>query len=443
MGFLVNPYVFAESAPSLLEYTDTQSDTTNLASYSFAGVNFGAASGNRRMFVSVQARAAAAITLSSATIGGVSADVIAVTPDAGIGIAAIITATVPTGTSGTVAVTFGSSALECRVSAWKSDNGNIACIGTREEAAGSGAGSTITLKDMRTFDEGFIISSIRQAVSGNEITTAWGGSDGVTSDHEADGEATYREEVAHVLTTEETSGNDIVGSSASSQAWAAVATSWAVARSAPPVCDFLKQTSTPSSENGSGEYTFTAVPFAEPASDRLIIVGFAWVAASARTISSVTIGGVTASLAHSTLTGTAGGTAIYYANVTSGSYGDVVITMNATVNGIAIGTYRGTPGTQTPLDAAGGDINSGTVTAADVEVADGGFGIAVGHNTSSGSLAFAYNGTDTEVADSDEIYVSSRRNAFGHVLTTEAATTNDFTFTAASSRKYTSAASWV
>ena len=86
--------------------------TGSSATVTIPGVTFGAASGTRRMFMSISVAGASAAdrSLGSATIGGIAATIHTQTHDRNTGtsaifILAIISAEVPTGTSGDVVVT--------------------------------------------------------------------------------------------------------------------------------------------------------------------------------------------------------------------------------------------------------------------------------------------------------------------------------------------------
>ena len=88
----------------LASYTDSSSQTTRTIS----SVDFGEANTSREIFVVVRYSNSTATTISSATIGGVSATISA-GASAGAQGAALIFATVPTGTSGNVVITYSNS----------------------------------------------------------------------------------------------------------------------------------------------------------------------------------------------------------------------------------------------------------------------------------------------------------------------------------------------
>lgn len=100
--------------PIDLTYVTTPTvDTTDLTTYSFAGVSIGTADATRRVIVAVGWFSTTARTLSSATIAGVSAT-IHVTSGAGAGGrfngCALISAQVPTGTTASIDFTLSGAA---------------------------------------------------------------------------------------------------------------------------------------------------------------------------------------------------------------------------------------------------------------------------------------------------------------------------------------------
>lgn len=98
-------------------------DGSNTSNYSHTGVSFGVASSGRYLYFLAggQSSSAATRTISSATIGGVTATVLAEIGDSGSGNdthCALIAAAVPTGTSGTVAINYSGSALNNAIYGW-------------------------------------------------------------------------------------------------------------------------------------------------------------------------------------------------------------------------------------------------------------------------------------------------------------------------------------
>lgn len=88
---------------------------TDLANYTFSGVNFGSAADNREIFVVAQVRHTTTGTIDSITIGGVSATVNSYTSPSPPIKFLVARAVVPTGTSGTIEINTSQVATSCTV----------------------------------------------------------------------------------------------------------------------------------------------------------------------------------------------------------------------------------------------------------------------------------------------------------------------------------------
>ena len=107
--------------PSLV-YRTHATDATDQTTYSFASVDIGAADATRYVIVALAARNSTADrTVSSATIAGVSASIVADGSAANTQ-CAILMAAVPTGTTGTIAITFSAAQLRCGIAVWAAYN---------------------------------------------------------------------------------------------------------------------------------------------------------------------------------------------------------------------------------------------------------------------------------------------------------------------------------
>lgn len=116
--FMVNQLVGfgAEPAAPVLTYLQATNDDSNLTTYSWASQNFGTASPNRYLIAAFACAAAANVTGSSCTIGGISATkAVEVTANVTVGGLSMWIAPVPTGTSGTVAITWSGAAVRAAV----------------------------------------------------------------------------------------------------------------------------------------------------------------------------------------------------------------------------------------------------------------------------------------------------------------------------------------
>lgn len=97
--------------------TDSAFSVTNLTTYTFTAMSLGTASENRYILVGISARSGTAETISTVTVGGISAtqviDFQDSTSNAGLFIAAV-----PTGATGNVVVTFTGAMVRAAVGLW-------------------------------------------------------------------------------------------------------------------------------------------------------------------------------------------------------------------------------------------------------------------------------------------------------------------------------------
>lgn len=113
--------------PASLAFLQATADAADQTTYDFTSQDFGSADATREIIVSVLwFTGANAQTLNSASIGGVSATIHVQNNDQISGNlyvgAAIISASVPTGTSGTVSVTLSAGCLGCAIGAYRAIN---------------------------------------------------------------------------------------------------------------------------------------------------------------------------------------------------------------------------------------------------------------------------------------------------------------------------------
>lgn len=128
-------------------------------------------------------------------------------------------------------------------------------------------------------------------------------------------------------------------------------------------------------------YTFSGISFGNENPTREIFFAFNWSSTTARTVSSVTIGGVTATLTTNYSAATSG-CRIAFARVPTGTTGDVVVTMSAQCIRLAYGLYRVVNRTnrgQNENDSFGDGVSSQSspLTNSSVTVPAKGFAIGV------------------------------------------------------------------
>jgi hypothetical protein len=106
----------AAAAASAVFTANAANSTTSLA-YSFSSLNFGTASADRHILVGIAGQAGSAAAVSAVTLGGVSASQVFSVSSSTVTVAFWMAA-VPTGTSGTVAVTWAAQRARCAVIVW-------------------------------------------------------------------------------------------------------------------------------------------------------------------------------------------------------------------------------------------------------------------------------------------------------------------------------------
>ena len=114
-AFVINPYSFVSDNITALSFIESKMSTADATTYTITGVDFGAADSNRRIVIAFGSRSGnSGHSVSSATIGGVSATIAAqhtVNVGGGFSLTAVMVADVPTGATGTVAVTLSNGAV--------------------------------------------------------------------------------------------------------------------------------------------------------------------------------------------------------------------------------------------------------------------------------------------------------------------------------------------
>ena len=110
-------FIHIDGSALTLAFLQRVSSEDNFATYTFASQNLGTASADRRIVVGVRGNAAGGGTVSSATIGGVSAT-IHINNGAANGSTATISAIVPSGTTGDIIITWSTTQNECGIVAY-------------------------------------------------------------------------------------------------------------------------------------------------------------------------------------------------------------------------------------------------------------------------------------------------------------------------------------
>lgn len=188
---------------------------------------------------------------------------------------------------------------------------------------------------------------------------------------------------------------------------------------------------TQTSAASSNQYTFSNYAVGSAAANRVVTAEFCWSHTLGSTISSVTIGGVTATLIQQQVThSTTGRIAVYSAVVPSGTTATVVVNMSTSINGgIGCSVHYGYPSSATPLDSGVQTAAAaGVVTVTNIQIAAGGFllGFAGGAATAS-PFAVAWTGDDALVTDSESTAGGVIDFISFHANTNESTTDDDMT----------------
>lgn len=162
------PSSSAPVVPATLTYQSYAIDTADLTTYSFASVGIGTADSTRRVIAAAH-WGASSRTLSSATIGGVSATIHVQSSGASRGVA-IFSALVPTGTTATIDFTLSGGAVRAGLGVWTS-------INEADSAPTGTLTNTTTLSS--TIDvpaDGFVVAALTLFESSSTPTTVtWTG----------------------------------------------------------------------------------------------------------------------------------------------------------------------------------------------------------------------------------------------------------------------------
>lgn len=100
-----------------ISYRTSNSSTTNTSTYTFSGQDIGTAASSRMVVVAAHSRSSASRTLNTVTIGGVSATE-AIQLQSGTNQLAIFYASVPTGATGDIVLTYSGTILRAAIGVW-------------------------------------------------------------------------------------------------------------------------------------------------------------------------------------------------------------------------------------------------------------------------------------------------------------------------------------
>jgi len=167
------------AAGKTLTFLQGTADAANASVYTFTAQNLGAAASDRRIIVSFGARAVGgtAMSVSSITVGGISATINAQTANTSADVCLVATATahVPTGTSGDIVVTVSRSCVRAGITVY-SASGLTSEVASDSDTstAVSPATSSVTIPS-GGFMVGFAVSSGASAATWSGLTEDFDG----------------------------------------------------------------------------------------------------------------------------------------------------------------------------------------------------------------------------------------------------------------------------
>jgi hypothetical protein len=162
-----------DTTPATATFTAGYKDTAGGTTITFTAADFGAEATGRRIYVAVLARASVLRTVSSVTIGGVSATLMAGNASSA-GPIAIYAANVPTGTSGNVVVTFSGSVTTTVISVYRVvDQTTPLASATLQTDTAVNLSVTSTSRTVNTSAFGFVLVEVNLAAARSLTTTNW------------------------------------------------------------------------------------------------------------------------------------------------------------------------------------------------------------------------------------------------------------------------------
>ena len=142
-------------------FTATTSSVTNATTYTFSAVDIGAADTNRMVVVAIStsSNASTVRTVSSATIGGVRATVHVQARLAAASFRSVhlISAVVPTGTTGDVVITMSGTMARMAIAVYRSIPGSTTPVNTASAGAGTSGAVTSRSVNLNVSNGGFFV----------------------------------------------------------------------------------------------------------------------------------------------------------------------------------------------------------------------------------------------------------------------------------------------
>lgn len=175
----------------------------------------------------------------------------------------------------------------------------------------------------------------------------------------------------------------------------------------------------------SSQYTFTNVDIGTPHADRMVVASVS-LRGGLTVINNIKINGVNGTLI--TRQSSLSNVGISFDKVATGTTCTIQVNLsNSNPTGCSLSMYVFRTAASTALDS-GTQVGSTSQIVTNIQCSVGGVVITAGNKTTATLMTGSWNGIDSNVEDYSAIDESVARYA-SHILTTEANTTRDFTFT--------------
>lgn len=190
-------------------------------------------------------------------------------------------------------------------------------------------------------------------------------------------------------------------------------------------------------------YNFASSDIGTPGTDRLVVIATSCTAGAGRTVSSVTIDGISATLAITSTSGTQNNEIWYAAVTTANSTGTISITWSGSCTDCIVHVWVGYPASTTPVDAVGVTASSGTTrTLSNLAKNVDGFTVTAGRYNAGSSSTTTQNGAETVTENYDAVTFGSVGFSAASHVNTATTTTDDYTLTITDSAGSFVGATW-
>jgi hypothetical protein len=175
-------------------------------------------------------------------------------------------------------------------------------------------------------------------------------------------------------------------------------------------------------------YSFAGCDLGAAHSSRLVVVGTS--AQGVISASSMTVGGVSATLAVASAAANGRVAELWYALVPTGATATIEVVWSGGASSCIIHVWSGYPASATPVDAVGANNSANTLTLTDLAKTAGGFACfcsSMGNNTA--TVAYTGNNAETITENYDAILDTQNSIGAASFVVTATTTTDDFTAT--------------